>query len=645
MKQEIINLLVKIKNGANGTQWLNDKAQPFEADIRGKKKKRVRTEIKAWETLAISSRAKDLFFEQVLDKGEYSISRPLVIRNPYGIAPLSAIVLFNTSQPAAVRCTIHGKNGGEDLHLEIDEKKTRHRIPVVGLYENQYNQITIEVLHQEGGSEKKNLSIKTAPVKKSLRNAVQIRKRTKDTSREYIYVSGGFSQNSYIFDSQGNVRLYLTKKIKAYGTHMLSNGHFLFTEPDIAKPTFNNPHVTIFHEMDFMGRVYRTYQVEKGIHHFVSEKEEGGNFLALSSTLEEVCGMENAIIEIDRQTGDIVSSLSLNTLFDETYQNRLDWAHINSIRYLPEEKSVLVSLRNLHSVAKIRWDTKELVWILGEIEFWKATTMMDKVLKPIGDIKWFYQQHTAELLAQNGPKKEILVFDNHVAVRRKAPLFEPDPHSYLTIFSVDEEEGTVSMDRYFTMDNSEIRSNGVLIPEENRIFGMAGCLRPKIDGFSGMVYEFDYEDGSIVNEYGLKNDFFTGFPIEFQPEDLSLPLEQSGACMVGRLRQPEKISMEEKDFLSWADLKGEAPFVWFMLDDVFLIEQKDHDVMKLYAVGEKHQYVLDESDTVQKSKKFENSIYSIAFPFEHLEPDQYKLYVETKDGIYTIKDSVVLEQV
>lgn len=644
MKSDIKNLLIRIKNGASGTQWLNDKVQPFAEGIRAEKKKRVRTEIKQGEVLAISSRAKELYFEKVLDTEEYSLSRPLVILNPYGVAPLSAIVLFNTSRPAAVRYTIHGKNGGKDLHLEITEKKMRHRIPIVGLYENKYNRISIELVSEDGTCEKKTLSIKTGRAKKSLRKAVEIRKRVKDPSKEYIYVSGGFSQNSYIFDSQGEIRFYLNKKIKAYGTHMLSNGHFLFTEPDIAKPTFNNPHVTIFHEMDFMGRVYRTYQVEKGIHHFVSEKEEGGNFLALSSTLEEVCGMENAIIEIDRQTGKIVSSLCLNALFDETYQNRLDWAHINSIRYLPGEKAVLVSLRNLHSVAKISWETKELEWILGEIEFWKATTMMDKVLKPIGDIKWFYQQHTAELLAESGSRKEILVFDNHVAVRRKAPLFEPDPHSYLTIFSVDEEAGTVSMDRYFTMDNSEIRSNGVLVREENRIFGMAGCLRPKIDGFSGMVYEFDYEDGSIVNEYGLKNDFFTGFPIKFQPEDLSKPLPLSGDCMVGRLRQPVKLSREEQDLITQNGTGQEAPFTWYMMDDIFLIEQKDHDIKKLYAIGEKHQYMLDETDTVQKSKKFENSIYSITFPFEHLEPDQYKMYVETKDGIYTVKDYIELEQ-
>ena len=47
------------------------------------------------------------------------------------------------------------------------------------------------------------------------------------------------------------------------------------------------------------------------------------------------------------------TSKAIMDLFDDTYKTRNDWAHINSIDYIPAEESVVISMRNVHTIAKI----------------------------------------------------------------------------------------------------------------------------------------------------------------------------------------------------------------------------------------------------------------------------------------------------
>lgn len=95
------------------------------------------------------------------------------------------------------------------------------------------------------------------------------------------------------------------------------------------------------------------------------------------------------IIEIDPETGNVLRSINVNDLFDKTYVTRSDWAHINAFAYIPEEDCVIVSMRNIHTIAKISLKDNELIWIIANPRFYKKTEQKDKVLKPAGHIDWF----------------------------------------------------------------------------------------------------------------------------------------------------------------------------------------------------------------------------------------------------------------
>lgn len=142
-----------------------------------------------------------------------------------------------------------------------------------------------------------------------------------------------------------------------------------------------------------MGKSKKTINIKNGIHHDVYEIGPGGNLLIATSTLVKYC--EDAVAEVDRATGKIIKVLGMDDVITEpSVKDSSDWAHMNTVSFNRQDNTVLVCLRNLHSVLKIDWSTNELIWILGDPYFWKGTTMEKYVLTPEHeDIKWFYQAH------------------------------------------------------------------------------------------------------------------------------------------------------------------------------------------------------------------------------------------------------------
>ena len=93
-------------------------------------------------------------------------------------------------------------------------------------------------------------------------------------------------------------------------------------EREISAPSFTNPHSVQMYDMDYLGRVGRTYLVKNGAHHTVEEKTPGGNILTAGNSLEE--HSEDLILELNRENGEIVHQIKLGDLFDETYQDMMD---------------------------------------------------------------------------------------------------------------------------------------------------------------------------------------------------------------------------------------------------------------------------------------------------------------------------------
>lgn len=62
-----------------------------------------------------------------------SFENPLVTVNPYGIAPLTAVIAFFTEEKVSVSITVKGMEASGDIAKSFPEAY-EHVIPVLGLY-------------------------------------------------------------------------------------------------------------------------------------------------------------------------------------------------------------------------------------------------------------------------------------------------------------------------------------------------------------------------------------------------------------------------------------------------------------------------------------------------------------------------------
>src|SRR5699024_433063 len=77
------------------------------------------------------------------EQDTYTVDDPFIKVDPYDASPLSALVMFETEEPVKVKVTTG--SGDVPIVRTWDELETSHAIPVLGLYPDQDNKVTIEI--------------------------------------------------------------------------------------------------------------------------------------------------------------------------------------------------------------------------------------------------------------------------------------------------------------------------------------------------------------------------------------------------------------------------------------------------------------------------------------------------------------------
>jgi len=583
---------------------------------------------------------KEKMIRSLLEKGRYSFDNILIINNPYKISPLSALLIFNTDKECKVEYTIKGNNGSED-YTKSDETITKcHRVPVLGLYEGINNIVGVKLVDASGKEIKsKKIEIKTPVLKKPVHGCVNITKSEKPFTGGFMFVSGGYQGGVYAFDTKGNIRFALNRIPQYYGVYLFKDGRFLFPEKNMRVPAYGNAHTVITHEMDMLGRVYHTYHQKKGMHHWAIEKEPGGNILGLSSSMSDTY-MENAIVEIDRKTGETIYELSMNDLFDDTYKTRNDWAHINSIDYIPDENAVVISMRNVHTIAKIDLAKREIIWLLAKPRFYKKTSASDKVLKPEGEHDWFFQQHGIQIVHDKTDKEpgklRIMLFDNHTANRRPVKWFDNEQKSYVIFYTIDEKKRTVTQDARFQTPLSITRSNSEFDAENNVVKAMCAHFKPPVDGYCAKIYEFDYNTKECINEISCVTDFFTAHTFDFNVPAMSEPVPIEEDMMLGSLVPPVKVEGSPgslgKALVMPSEVLKNLKFRRY--GDLIQVCSTDHDLEKIFLYNDNTAYIQDFTNTTQPLNVFKSQKYFVSMPLMDIPAGSYKLAVQYLSKVY-----------
>lgn len=439
-KQLILAVLTSIVLIVGGLTWFqierSSKASANQAPLTEAQIKK-NLAAKKVSTRATQQKAATATYQKAAADSTHTLASPYVKVNPYGTSPLTALVIFKTSQAAKVSYTVVGKSAKTSITNTVNGgyQKT-HQVPVVGLYANTTNTVKLTVTLKSGEVLKKTLQLKTGALPTYVKNAtVTVSKADKtkmSIGQNKLTMIDRTTKQPFAIDADGNVRWYSTN----YSQHTIeqwTGGHFMMlTKKKQSSDVYND-----LIETDYLGRVYQEYTFGSGtsstdggtettvIHHDLIELPNH-NLLATVSDGSKY--KEDTMVEISHQTGKIVKVIDLKKLLPKSMwaaykkgaDGKIDWFHQNSIEYDKNDNSILISGRNQDMIMKIDYATKKIKWIYsGKKKSSWPKAYRKYLLTPTSGTTITGGQHGLTLLnngSSSASSENIMLYDNNIAV-------------------------------------------------------------------------------------------------------------------------------------------------------------------------------------------------------------------------------------
>ena len=373
----------------------------------------------------------------------YSLEEALIVVNPYGTSPLSAVAVFSTEEACGGTVTVKGKSAENDVTGTFEAEKD-HIVPIYGLYNNDTTEVVISL--DDGTSAAFEVTTEDINVDYGTITAEMKSEASYDyTNLTFVCSTMG---SLYAVDAAGDIRFY-TNMGGVLGVHQLENGHILMPASYVLKPSYYKEGMI---EIDLMGKIYGEYMIPGGQHHDFVEMPNG-NFLVASDS-PDLSTVEDYVVEIDRQTGNVVWELDMKDLMgteegqsasmDTDGSEESDWFHNNGLAYDAGNDLLLLSARHKDAIVAVNMEDTSLAWILGDPTGW-GEDYQSYFFNPEGeDFEWFYAQHNVSIL-DNG---DIALFDNGTAKVKRVDadnrVSGDDVYSRAVVYHIDTENMTVS---------------------------------------------------------------------------------------------------------------------------------------------------------------------------------------------------------
>lgn len=370
----------------------------------------------------------------------YTIDNPNVIKNPYGKSPLTALVIFRTTSSVSPTVTIQGD---DDLttFTHTFGSSTDHYLPIYGLYADRDNKVTIS--YKDGDqSVTKDITITTDKLPDDMVLPTEVKANKEKLANELYFFTPSSKGYTVAYDVNGDVRWYIDQQAP-WKIDRLNNGHLLLSTERL----INQPYYTTgLYEIDLLGKVYTEFSLPGGYHHDYFEMANG-NLLVSSDDFNSDAGtVEDYIVELDRQTGEIVKKFDLKEVLntdDGKSENwsSYDWFHNNSVWYDEKTNVVVLSGRHKDAVIAIDYDSGKLKWIIGDPTNWDEE-YQKYFFTPVGDdFEWQWSQHAAMVT----PEGYIFILDNGNNKSKVSDNYVPAEDSYTrgVMYKINTDEMTI----------------------------------------------------------------------------------------------------------------------------------------------------------------------------------------------------------
>ena len=453
----------------------------------------------------------------------WTATTPLAVLNPFGTASNALYLYFQTDMPTEVSYTIHVEDESipdytaEAMDASGQEYTRTHEFQIIGLVPGKTNEVTMTISGSWGNARQiVSFTVDMPETRSGYATQLEVTDGTSEAAQaEGLFAMmrvNGYLGYGFFYDDAGVLRYEMV--LEGFGLDRL-----LFDGDEIVTCVSSSKLARI----DRLGRVTQVYSLDGyELHHDIGFGTDG-EVLALA----EVAGgetVEDRVLSIDLETGDVTEILDFTQVmegyFDMTrpvgptddffwQAGEWDWIHLNSLQYMPEDDSLIVSSRETSTIIKVANIHSEpaVEWLAGDSRFWEDTPYADLCLTPVGDFVPQYGQHCVELLDNEGNGVYTLaVYNNNYWSLNSRDDFELDvadsvgtdlygdgtETSQVYIYRIDENAGTFELTDSFDVPYSSIVSNGSRC-------GTSGNWT--VNSGASMVFgEYDAE-GVLIREY------------------------------------------------------------------------------------------------------------------------------------------------
>ena len=467
---------------------------------------------------------------------ENIIQSETLVGNPTGYAPLSAQLNLTLNQTASVEINISSNNSDatseskpepDPIIQRFSQTGTSFSLPIHGLLPNAENSIELRVLDADGSEVgRKTYTLETGAISAAMPDITINQMNESQMVEGMTFVSyfgtsvGGDTkpQKPFNFDKDGHIRWYLDftghpqlgNLFYDNGMERLENGHLYFGDGSSNR----------IYEIDMLGNIINRWEMPGyGFHHNVIEMPNG-NFIATVNKFGEPT-VEDYVIEIDRNSGEIINEWNLNESLDNQRRAwptnladlNVDWFHANALAYSAADDAIIVSGRTQALVKLNR--TNDVQWIMAPHRDWQTSgrgeDLTQFLLQPLDasnqpitntpvlsgfenhpDFEWNWYQH-APLIMPNG---NIMLFDNGDNRNYASTGFNaPGAYSRVVEFDIDEENMTITQQWQFGKEQgstlfSRIVSDADYDPNTGHVIMTSGSIAEG-DQRYGRVLEID----------------------------------------------------------------------------------------------------------------------------------------------------------
>ena len=456
----------------------------------------------------------------------WTATTPLAVLNPFGTGSNGLYLYFETEQDTKVTYTIHVEADGiSDFTAEAadasgQEYTRNHEFQLIGLVPGERNEVTLTMTGTWGNTRQVvRFSVDMPETSSGYSTRLEVTEGSSDQPQaEGLFAMmrvNGYLGYGFFFDDDGVMRYEMV--LEGYGfDRLLFDGDEILTCVSSSKLA----------RIDGLGRVTRIYTLDGyDLHHDIGYGADG-ELLALA---EEVGGetVEDRLLSIDLETGEVTQLLDFSQLMEPYFEmtrkvgptddffwqaGEWDWLHLNSLQYMPEDDSLIVSSRETSAIIKVKGlhSQPELDWLAGDERFWQDTPYAGLCLTQEGDFVPQYGQHCVEYLAdgeEDGVYYLAVYNNNYWSLNSRDFTLEVadsvgtglyltnDETSQVYVYRIDENNRTFALEDSFDVPYSSIVSNGSQCGDQGNWVVNSGVA---------MVFgEYD-ADGELIREYAYE---------------------------------------------------------------------------------------------------------------------------------------------